>query len=478
MRYFTYYVIIYKMAAPLRSCGFILNKFANAYISGSGKNLKEPTWTVLNKYISSNKTYSQLRKRQKLKDPKKNTQYPYVPGDPLQEDVINTLASENDHIKKINERDKKKYEIKNSELQRAITMHKTRSGLQYESLKESDKRFGQTIMELKSSKPGVVKQAILLEGSRLIKDALLLGAKIKYLYFCETEVLDSMPKEYLQDATLYKVTFKDMKIWSDTTTPSGILGVFEKPEQGALIAASEVVLPITVIFDSLKDPGNAGTLIRTAAAIGCEKIITTKGSVNVWEPKVIRSAMGGHFCVPIYTGLSWSDVPNLLKNDTQILLAHPRPSKILTRTFSKSLTAEDLNIQDVELSESDNDTEDDEDAEELEKEALIREMKIEKQSQAFHKVPLTVFDYTDIQLTSRGRNRADELSVAVIVGGETEGLSALAKRFAYERYGHYVTIPMSKNVNSLNTGIAGSLILYELRRKLLVLRSEKIDVKS
>lgn len=55
------------------------------------------------------------------------------------------------------------------------------------------------------------------------------------------------------------------------------LGLFDKPQPGEVLAHSKQQLPITLIFDSLKDPGNAGTLIRSAAAVGCERIITTKG---------------------------------------------------------------------------------------------------------------------------------------------------------------------------------------------------------
>ncbi|KAK6968192.1 rRNA methyltransferase 3 mitochondrial [Biomphalaria glabrata] len=458
------------MAAPLRTCVHSVTKILNIYINGNGVLLKNSNHLIENvprsTYFINKKLYSQVRKKQKPKDPRKNTQYPYVPGDPLQEDAIREVAAENDYISKITARNKKNDEVKLNELQKSSRMHLTNAGLQYEVLKEGDKRFGQIIMDLKSSKLGMVKEAVILEGHRLIKDAVALGAKMKSLYFCEASALESLPKEYLQNITLYKVTFKDMKVWADTTTPSGLLGIFEKPQQGELIAAPDVVLPITLIFDSLKDPGNAGTLIRTAAAIGCEKVITTKGSVNVWEPKVIRSAMGGHFCIPIVTGLSWSDVHNHLQDGTRVFLANSKPSHVLSKTFSKHLTVDDIKeVEDVELSESDNDTEDDKDAEEMEHEELIKEMNLEKLSREFHKVPLTVYDYSEIPLAPAADGNIP--AVALIVGGETEGLSALAKKFAYNHYGHYVTIPMNSRVNSLNTGIAGSLILYELRKKLL-----------
>ena len=54
-------------------------------------------------------------------------------------------------------------------------------------------------------------------------------------------------------------------------------GVFKRPVQGELAFERDHTLPITVILDGLKDPGNAGTIIRTAAAIGCDKVIATRG---------------------------------------------------------------------------------------------------------------------------------------------------------------------------------------------------------
>lgn len=64
-----------------------------------------------------------------------------------------------------------------------------------------------------------------------------------------------------------------------------------------------------------------GTIIRTAAAIGCEKILLTKGSVNPWSTKVLRCSMGAHFNARIYDGLDATQIKYFLSNSSHIFLA-------------------------------------------------------------------------------------------------------------------------------------------------------------
>jgi len=88
---------------------------------------------------------------------------------------------------------------------------------------------------------------------------------------------------------------------SDTRTPQGILTVVRNPEW-----KSEEVLdskfPLLVVLEDLQDPGNAGTIIRTAEGAGADGIFMTRGSVDITNPKVIRATMGSIYRVPvIYT---------------------------------------------------------------------------------------------------------------------------------------------------------------------------------
>ena len=55
-----------------------------------------------------------------------------------------------------------------------------------------------------------------------------------------------------------------------------------------------------------------GTLVRTCAAAGCESFITSNGCADVWDPKVLRCAAGGHFHIPIYYNLDWGGIQKLV----------------------------------------------------------------------------------------------------------------------------------------------------------------------
>jgi TrmH family RNA methyltransferase len=83
---------------------------------------------------------------------------------------------------------------------------------------------------------------------------------------------------------------------SDTQTPQGILLVLD---------LTPLPLPenpdFVLVLDQLRDPGNAGTLLRTAAAAGVDAVLFSAGSVDPFSPKVLRSGMGAHFRLPVHT---------------------------------------------------------------------------------------------------------------------------------------------------------------------------------
>ena len=78
----------------------------------------------------------------------------------------------------------------------------------------------------------------------------------------------------------------------------------------------------------------------------------------------------------------------------------------------------------------------------------------------FTKIPFTNDAYFDVNYRKR--------NMAIIVGGETQGLSAEAHRFTFEREGQKIHIPMTGGVDSLNTAVAASVVIYEIKRQLAV----------
>ena len=130
----------------------------------------------------------------------------------------------------------------------------------------------------------------------------------------EPEYLDGIPYEILADNV-----FKEA---AETVTPQGILAIVKQPRyelmellrgnvklnpqcvQGSEIGTKEAVrdnteIPLRFIFlENLRDPGNLGTILRTAEGAGMTAVILSKGSVDIFNPKVIRSTMGSIFRVP------------------------------------------------------------------------------------------------------------------------------------------------------------------------------------
>jgi TrmH family RNA methyltransferase len=165
------------------------------------------------------------------------------------------------------------------------------------------------------------ERRFVVEGVRLIEEMVLAGQE-PALFFC-TEDSQSNPRaQALVGALLSSgreaVTVSDevMRFLSDTETPQGVLAVAAFPEVG--VAASG----LTLIVDGVRDPGNLGTLLRTAQAAGVAQVVTLRGTVDVFSPKVVRGAMGAHFRVPITWDRSWEEVERMV-GQSQVLLADP-----------------------------------------------------------------------------------------------------------------------------------------------------------
>ncbi|NIN67350.1 MAG: RNA methyltransferase [Anaerolineae bacterium] len=107
-----------------------------------------------------------------------------------------------------------------------------------------------------------------------------------------------------------------MATMAATKTPQGILAVLPFPEP---IPGES---PLILVLDRLRDPGNLGTILRSAEAAGVGQAITVKGTVDVYSPKVVRGAMGAHFRLSILHDQEWDDLERELEG-RQILIAEP-----------------------------------------------------------------------------------------------------------------------------------------------------------
>ncbi|MED3894022.1 RNA methyltransferase [Priestia aryabhattai] len=136
----------------------------------------------------------------------------------------------------------------------------------------------------------------MVEGFHLVEEAIKNNDCVKELIIREsTEV----PAQWNIDGIEITVVNEAIiKLLSDTETPQGIIAVCVQTKHAEIIHTAQKVL----LLDAVQDPGNLGTIIRTADAAGVEAIIIGEGSVDVYNPKVVRSTQGAIFHLPIVKG--------------------------------------------------------------------------------------------------------------------------------------------------------------------------------
>lgn len=92
----------------------------------------------------------------------------------------------------------------------------------------------------------------------------------------------------------------------------------------------------------MSDPGNMGSIIRTAASIGCDELLILKGSVDPWSLKVLRSAMGGHFFTKIRKNICLNEITSFISKESKILIADSNAKNSIDYSdMSKYLNSDD-----------------------------------------------------------------------------------------------------------------------------------------
>ena len=138
------------------------------------------------------------------------------------------------------------------------------------------------------------EQLFLLEGARAVEQVLENQAvQVSALFFDEHQVYwqQNRWKQYSRKIDSYFLTTDLFAEVTDTDTPQGVLALCRMPEEATIgeLAASEGLI---VALDGVQDPGNLGTIIRTATWFGTEGILSGKGTVDLFHPKVVRGTAG------------------------------------------------------------------------------------------------------------------------------------------------------------------------------------------
>ena len=247
----------------------------------------------------------------------------------------------------------------------------------------------QSIRTLQShSKARREEGAFVIEGVRLAEEALQAAWEAQ-LVLCTTH-LDSRGQLVVEGFSargvpVEQVSDRVFAAISETETPQGLLAVL-KLRALPLPSAPDFLL----ILDGVRDPGNLGTILRSAAAAGVQAVLLSPGSADAFAPKVLRAGMGAHFRLPVHQ-LSWEQIK---------------------ATLGKSAAGLHVYLA----------------------EAVVG-------------TPYTQADFRS--------------PLALVIGGEAEGAGRQAVSLSNEK----VHIPMPGGGESLNAGVAASILLFEVVRQ-------------
>ncbi len=192
------------------------------------------------------------------------------------------------------------------------------------------------IKSLSKRKAREEAQCFFTEGLRGVCDAVSAGAEVVHLVVSESFLNSSLSKEIEQledsaanftaESVLFPVSDSVYDYITETEAPQGIGAVIK------MNTVTEVSGRRLLLLENMQDPGNMGTVIRTADAAGFDGIICMKGCVDIYNPKVLRSTVGSVFHVPIVRmdgdGDNVATVTDRLhKMGYTLYAAHPRGGK-------------------------------------------------------------------------------------------------------------------------------------------------------
>jgi len=186
-----------------------------------------------------------------------------------------------------------------------------------------------------SSRTRREEKSFVIEGVRLVEEAFKTAQKPKLVFYTgrlKSRGMDLINQFSQAGTPTYQVDENVMRTMSDTQTPQGILAVFpfiqiDYPKKPGFI----------LIPDSIRDPGNLGTILRSALAAGVDLVILPRGSVDYYSPKVVRSAMGAHFHLPLRQ-LDWDSIPAAIAHTFVYLAEANGDLPYFNATFTKPIT--------------------------------------------------------------------------------------------------------------------------------------------
>ena len=156
------------------------------------------------------------------------------------------------------------------------------------------------LKKLKDKKYRDQENCYIIEGIKLIKEAIQENAKIKLIIICDDcKQENNIEEDIKYEIAKYECIYVTEKIFLSITNvinPQGMLAIIEKKKQDSEINYED---DLFLILDDIQDPGNMGTILRTADSLNLKQIIMSKECADIYNPKVVRSTMGAIFRIKI-----------------------------------------------------------------------------------------------------------------------------------------------------------------------------------
>lgn len=170
------------------------------------------------------------------------------------------------------------------------------------------------------------EKKFIIEGYRILTLALECGVNLEYVFINEDFENKQEHKSFLNSLEnkgikIYKASNKIFLEMVDTENTQGILGVLKYKER-ILVDNIKKEHKFVLVLDRIQDPGNMGTIIRTADSAGVDAIILLKGCVDIYNPKVIRSTMGSIFDMNIIHATQDEAIDFLKENEFDIVSSY------------------------------------------------------------------------------------------------------------------------------------------------------------
>ena len=163
-----------------------------------------------------------------------------------------------------------------------------------------DNEVIKSIRKLKDKKYREQENKYLVEGIKLIEEALDENANIDTIVVCEDcEKNGTIEQKLMFEIAKHNCIYVSEKVFNavtEVTNPQGILAVINKENKEENIDYNQDMI---VVLDGIQDPGNLGTILRTVDSVGLNQIIISKQTADAYNPKVVRSTMGAIFRVNI-----------------------------------------------------------------------------------------------------------------------------------------------------------------------------------